>query len=175
MQKPGGGGVAAAVQGLLSGLSARIQPLDVPAAFSSMPALETAAANLASVDAGGPTPAGQPQKSPLDRMFEHISKGTSGKPLGPLLAAPRPARTEREQQDLESRAAKVAAGVTPSSGDTAAEAAALILQLFDRDKDGTVSREELLSEVPQARAMTTHEPSDEPTSAKLPAGGGGTT
>ena len=137
----------AAVQGLLSGLSARIQPLDLPAAFSSMLALETAAADLASVDAGAASPAGapQPQRSPLDRMFEHISKESSGKPLEPLLATPRPARTERERQDLESRAAKVAAGETPSSSDTAAEAAALILRLFDTNKDGTISREELLS------------------------------
>lgn len=137
----------AAVQGLLSGLSARIQPLDLPAAFSSMLALETAAADLASVDAGAASPAGapQPQRSPLDRMFEHVSKESSGKPLEPLLATPRPARTERERQDLESRAAKVAAGETPSSSDTAAEAAALILRLFDTNKDGTISREELLS------------------------------
>jgi hypothetical protein len=138
------------VQGLLSGLSVRIQPLDLPAAFSSMLALETAAADLASVDAGAASPAGapQPQRSALDRMFEHVlrvSKESSGKPLEPLLATPRPARTERERQDLESRAAKVAAGETPSSSDTAAEAAALILRLFDTNKDGTISREELLS------------------------------
>jgi hypothetical protein len=165
------------VQGLLSGLSARIQPLDVPAAFSSMQALETAAADSASVDAGGPSPActPQPQRSPLDRMFEHVSKGTSGKPLEPLLATPRPARTERERQDLESRAAKVAAGVTPSSSDTSAEAAAIILRLFDTDKDGTVSREELLSQVPQARAKATPEAFDEPPAAKVHSGGRGPT
>ena len=166
--------MAAAVQGLLSGLSARIQPLDVPAAFSSMPALETAAADLASVDMGGPSPPGTPQpRSPLDRVVERVSKATSGKPLGPLLAAPRPARTEREQQDLESRAAKVAAGETPSSSDTAAEAAAMILKFFDTNQDGTVSREELLSDVLRARAKATPEASDEPTGAKLEAGGQG--
>ncbi len=164
------------MQGLLSGLSARIQPLDVPAAFSSMPALETAAADLASVDMGGPSPPGTPQppRSPLDRVFERVSKATNDKPLGPLLAAPRPARTEREQQDLQSRAAKVAAGETPSSSDSAAEAAAIMLQLFDTDKDGTVSREELLSEVLRARAKAPPEASDEPTAAKLDAGRGAT-
>ena len=167
--------MAGTVQGLLSGLSARIQPLDVPAAFSSMPALETAAAELASLDTGGPSPTdtSQPQRSPLDTMFDHISKGTVGQPLGPLLAKPRPARTEREQQDLETRAAKIAAGETPSSTDTAAEAAAIILRLFDKDKDGTISREELLSEATQAKAKATPEAFDEPTAGKLRAGGSG--
>eukprot|EP01044_Picomonas_judraskeda_P004562 COSAG03_NODE_404_length_8183_cov_12.238619_8_plen_167_part_00 len=164
------------MQGLLSGLSARIQPLDLPAAFSSMLALETAAADLASVDAGAASPAGapQPQRSPLDRMFEHVMQESSGNPLEPLLATPRPARTERERQDLKSRAARaraVADGEAPSSSDTAAEAAILILRLFDTNKDGAISREELLSGREKARA--TPEAFGEPAAAELRAGGGG--
>lgn len=184
------------MQGLLDGLSARIQPLDVPAAFSQMPALEAAAeaATLASADAASPSPVGrpQPQRSPLERVFEHISKSTAANPVGPLLVTPRPARTEREQQDLESRAAKLAAGVAPSSDDTAAQAAALLLRLFDSDADGAVSREELLSEVLQRQraarldkdgtvsqeelpSKATLEASDEPTAAKPNVGGEGPT
>lgn len=152
--EPSGGARKAAVFTLLASLNNRIQPLDVPAAFSALPQLEAAAATAAATAAAAAAPPQanrfgtrrQPSRSPLDSLVDQVIKGTTGGGVGAIKEKPRrPARTLSAEQMAEYELRAAAAESGGSGGeDSAALAAMMILRLFDADKDGKISRAELL-------------------------------
>ena len=138
-------GKAAAVVTLLASLNSRIPPLDVPAAFSVLPLLEVAASQQLDLEPEEVAPLNH--VAPIHHVLDHVKKPPSERQRIEALSKERKqwrhTHTIRELKQFESRAAAQSDGT--GGEDPAALAAMMILRLFDADRDGKISRQELVS------------------------------